>query len=207
MLLILMAAAAVSAVTNYLSHEPFTEVLIILAVVLLNAVLGVIQESKAEAAIEALQTMTAATSKVLRDGAVAELESSRLVPGDVVLLEAGDAVPADGRLLACASLQIEEAALTGESVPSAKSTDPLTGDVPLGDRRNMAYMGSTVSYGRGRMVVTATGMDTEMGKIGQDCRCPGPDGAGGDAAAKETDPAGQDAVLAGAGHLRVHFRV
>ena len=165
MLLILMAAAAVSAVTNYLSHEPFTEVLIILAVVLLNAVLGVIQESKAEAAIEALQTMTAATSKVLRDGAVAELESSRLVPGDVVLLEAGDAVPADGRLLACASLQIEEAALTGESVPSAKSTDPLTGDVPLGDRRNMAYMGSTVSYGRGRMVVTATGMDTEMGKI------------------------------------------
>ena len=165
MLLILMAAAAVSAVTNYLSHEPFTEVLIILAVVLLNAALGVIQESKAEAAIEALQTMTAATSKVLRDGAVAELESSRLVPGDVVLLEAGDAVPADGRLLACASLQIEEAALTGESVPSAKSTDPLTGDVPLGDRRNMAYMGSTVSYGRGRMVVTATGMDTEMGKI------------------------------------------
>ena len=165
MLLILMAAAAVSAVTNYLSHEPFTEVLIILAVVLLNAVLGVIQESKAEAAIEALQTMTAATSKVLRDGAVAELESSRLVPGDVVLLEAGDAVPADGRLLACASLQIEEAALTGESVPSAKSTDPLTGDVSLGDRRNMAYMGSTVSYGRGRMVVTATGMDTEMGKI------------------------------------------
>ena len=165
MLLILMAAAAVSAVTNYLSHEPFTEVLIILAVVLLNAALGVIQESKAEAAIEALQTMTAATSKVLRDGAVAELESSSLVPGDVVLLEAGDAVPADGRLLTCASLQIEEAALTGESVPSAKSTDPLTGDVSLGDRRNMAYMGSTVSYGRGRMVVTATGMDTEMGKI------------------------------------------
>ncbi len=165
MLLILMAAAAVSAVTNYLSHEPFTEVLIILAVVLLNAVLGVVQESKAEAAIEALQTMTAATSKVLRDGSVTELESSRLVPGDIVLLEAGDAVPADGRLLACASLQIEEAALTGESVPSAKSPEALTGEVTLGDRRNMAYMGSTVAYGRGRMVVTATGMDTEMGKI------------------------------------------
>ena len=165
MLLILMAAAAVSAVTNYLSHEPFTEVLIILAVVLLNAVLGVFQESKAEAAIEALQSMTAATSKVLRDGSVTELESSRLVPGDIVLLEAGDAVPADGRLLACASLQIEEAALTGESVPSAKSPEALTGEVTLGDRRNMAYMGSTVAYGRGRMVVTATGMDTEMGKI------------------------------------------
>ncbi len=165
MLLILMAAAAVSAVTNYLSHEPFTEVLIILAVVLLNAVLGVVQESKAEAAIEALQSMTAATSKVLRDGSVTELESSRLVPGDIVLLEAGDAVPADGRLLACASLQIEEAALTGESVPSSKSPEALTGEVTLGDRRNMAYMGSTVAYGRGRMVVTATGMDTEMGKI------------------------------------------
>ena len=198
MLLILMAAAAVSAVTNYLSHEPFTEVLIILAVVLLNAVLGVVQESKAEAAIEALQSMTAATSKVLRDGSVTELESSRLVPGDIVLLEAGDAVPADGRLLACASLQIEEAALTGESVPSAKSPEALTGEVTLGDRRNMAYMGSTVAYGRGRMVVTATGMDTEMGKI---------DGAGGDAAAKEADPAGENPVLAGAGHLRVHFRV
>ena len=165
MLLILMAAAAVSAVTNALSGESFTEVFIILVVVLLNAVLGVVQESKAEAAIEALQTMTAAKCKVLRDGHQVVIESSQLVPGDVVLLEAGDAVPADGRLLACASLQIEEAALTGESVPSAKSTDPLTGDVPLGDRRNMAYMGSTVSYGRGRMVVTATGMETEMGKI------------------------------------------
>ena len=165
MLLILMAAAAVSAATNALSGESFTEVFIILAVVLLNAVLGVVQESKAEAAIEALQSMTAATSKVLRDGSVTELESSRLVPGDIVLLEAGDAVPADGRLLACASLQIEEAALTGESVPSAKSPEALTGEVTLGDRRNMAYMGSTVAYGRGRMVVTATGMDTEMGKI------------------------------------------
>ena len=165
MLLILMAAAAVSAVTSILSGEKLTEVIIILAVVLLNAVLGVVQESKAEAAIEALQTMTAATSKVLRDGKIVVLHSADLVPGDVVLLEAGDAVPADGRLLESASLKIEEAALTGESVPSAKSTDPLTGDVPLGDRRNMAYMGSTVSYGRGRMVVTATGMDTEMGKI------------------------------------------
>ena len=165
MLLILMAAAAVSAVTNALSNESFTEVFIILAVVLLNAILGVVQESKAEAAIEALQTMTAAKCKVLRGGHQIVVESSQLVPGDVVVLEAGDAIPADGRLLECASLKIEEAALTGESVPSAKSTDPLTGDVPLGDRRNMAYMGSTVSYGRGRMVVTATGMDTEMGKI------------------------------------------
>ena len=166
MLLILMAAAAVSAVTNALSGESFTEVFIILVVVLLNAVLGVVQESKAEAAIEALQTMTAAKCKVLRDGHQVVIESSQLVPGDVVLLEAGDAVPADGRLLESASMKIEEAALTGESVPVTKAVGLLTGDnVPLGDRKNMCYMGSTVVYGRGKAVITATGMDTEMGKI------------------------------------------
>ena len=167
MLLILMAAAAMSAVTSILSGEKLTEVIIILAVVLLNAVLGVVQESKAEAAIEALQTMTAATSKVLRDGKITVLHSADLVPGDVVILEAGDAVPADGRLLESASLKIEEAALTGESVPVNKTAEAIDaqGDVPLGDRKNMCYMGSTVVYGRGRAVITATGMDTEMGKI------------------------------------------
>ncbi len=167
MLLILLAAAAVSAVTSILSHESLTEVFIILVVVLLNAVLGVVQESKAEAAIEALQTMTAATSKVLRDGKVTVLPSADLVPGDVVVLEAGDAVPADGRLLESASLKMEEAALTGESVPVNKTAEAITaqGDVPLGDRKNMCYMGSTVVYGRGSAVITATGMDTEMGKI------------------------------------------
>ena len=166
MLMILLAAAAVSAVTNALSGESFTEVFIILVVVLLNAVLGVIQESKAEAAIEALQSMTAAKCKVLRGGELKVIESSRLVPGDVVVLEAGDAVPADGRLLESASLKIEEAALTGESVPVNKAVEVIfDGDVPLGDRRNMCYMGSTVVYGRGRAVVTATGMGTEMGRI------------------------------------------
>lgn len=166
MLLILIAAAAVSAVTNALSNESFTEVFIILAVVLLNAILGVVQESKAEAAIEALQTMTAAKCKVLRGGHQIVVESSQLVPGDVVVLEAGDAIPADGRLLECASLKIEEAALTGESVPVTKAVELLTGsDVPLGDRKNMCYMGSTVVYGRGKAVITATGMDTETGKI------------------------------------------
>ena len=166
MLLILLAAAAVSAVTNALSGESFTEVFIILVVVLLNAVLGVIQESKAEAAIEALQSMTAAKCKVLRGGELKVIESSRVVPGDVVVLEAGDAVPADGRLLESASLKIEEAALTGESVPVNKAVEVIfDGDVPLGDRRNMCYMGSTVVYGRGRAVVTATGMGTEMGRI------------------------------------------
>lgn len=170
MLIILMAAAAVSAVTNYFSGEGFAEVFIIIIVVLLNAVLGVYQESKAEAAIEALQTMTAATSKVLRDGKQVLLHSSDLVPGDVVILEAGDAVPADGRLLESASLQIEEAALTGESVPVHKIVEALgldekSKDVPLGDRKNMCYMGSTVVYGRGSALITRTGMKTEMGKI------------------------------------------
>ncbi len=171
MLIILMVAAAVSALTGFLSNEPeWAEVIIILTVVLLNAVLGVIQESKAEAAIEALQTMTAATCKVLRDGKMVILHSADLVPGDVVLLEAGDAVPADGRIIENASLQIEEAALTGESVPVNKLIDALNltagqEEVPLGDRKNMCYMGSTVVYGRGKAVITETGMDTEMGKI------------------------------------------
>ncbi len=171
MLIILMIAAGVSAVTGMLSNEPeWAEVIIILTVVLLNAILGVIQESKAEAAIEALQTMTAATCKVLRDGKQVVLHSTDLVPGDIVILEAGDAVPADGRIIENASLKIEEAALTGESVPVNKLIDALylTGgqdEVPLGDRKNMCYMGSTVVYGRGKAVITGTGMDTEMGKI------------------------------------------
>ena len=170
MLIILMAAAAVSALTGMLAGESeWAEVIIILAVVLLNAILGVIQESKAEAAIEALQTMTAATCKVMREGKMVVLHSDELVPGDIVLLEAGDAVPADGRIIENASMKIEEAALTGESVPVSKVVDALglngQDNVPLGDRKNMCYMGSTVVYGRGKAVITATGMDTEMGKI------------------------------------------
>jgi len=171
MLIILLIAAGVSALTGMLAGEnEWAEVIIILAVVLLNAVLGVFQESKAEAAIEALQTMTAATCKVLRDGKMVVLHSDELVPGDIVLLEAGDAVPADGRIIENASLKIEEAALTGESVPVNKMLEALgmaegQEDVPLGDRKNMCYMGSTVVYGRGKAVITATGMDTEMGKI------------------------------------------
>lgn len=171
MLIILLVAAGVSALTGMLSGESeWADTIIILVVVLLNAVLGVIQESKAEAAIEALQTMTAATCKVLRDGKLTVLHSDMLVPGDVVILEAGDAVPADGRIIESASLKIEEAALTGESVPVNKMLDALgmaggQDDVPLGDRKNMCYMGSTVVYGRGKAVITATGMNTEMGKI------------------------------------------
>ena len=165
MLIILLAAAAVSAATDFIAGESFTESIIILVVVLLNAILGVIQESKAEAAIEALQTMTAAKCKVLRDEKTEVLESSNLVPGDVVILEAGDAVPADGRLIECASLKIEEAALTGESAPENKTVDTIAKDVTLGDRENMCYMGSTVVYGRGKAIITSTGMNTEMGKI------------------------------------------
>lgn len=170
MILVLIGAAVVSAVTASLSHEKegYADVIIILVVVILNAVLGVYQESKAEKAIEALQKMAAATSKVLRDGEIVTVKSEEIAVGDVLLLEAGDAVPADCRLFECASMKIEESALTGESVPVSKLVDKLTPkgqDVALGDRKNMAYMGSTVAYGRGKAVVTATGMHTEMGKI------------------------------------------
>ena len=167
MIIILLVAAAISGVTAAYSGESFTDVFIILIVVLINAVLGVYQESKAEKAIEALQEMTAATSKILRDGKMVMLRSEELVPGDVVILEAGDAVPADCRILESASLKAEEAALTGESVPVEKEVEAIQseGEVPLGDRRCMLYMGSTVVYGRGRAVVCSTGMNTEMGKI------------------------------------------
>ena len=170
MIIILLVAALISGVLAVVENESFADVIIILAVVIVNAVLGVYQENKAEKAIEALQEMSAATSKVLRDGKICIVRSEELVVGDVVLLEAGDAVPADGRLLQSASLKIEEAALTGESVPVTKFIDIINlsegeKDVPLGDRKNMVYMGSTVVYGRGTAVITATGMDTEMGKI------------------------------------------
>ncbi|MBE6632794.1 MAG: cation-translocating P-type ATPase [Ruminococcaceae bacterium] len=170
MIIILLVAAAISGVLAVYEGEGFADVIIILAVVLINAILGVYQESKAEKAIEALQEMSAATSKVLRDGVLRIVHSEDLVVGDVVLLEAGDAVPADARILENASLKIEEAALTGESVPVTKMAEVIeladnAKDVSLGDRKNMVYMGSTVVYGRGTVVVTATGMDTEMGKI------------------------------------------
>ena len=170
MIIILIIAAAVSGVLAVLQGESFADVIIILAVVIINAVLGVYQENKAEKAIEALQEMSAATSKVFRDGYIQTVRSEDLVVGDVVLLEAGDAVPADGRILESASLKIEEAALTGESVPVDKTIEPLSlqggnKDISLGDRKNMVYMGSTVAYGRGVAAITATGMDTEMGRI------------------------------------------
>lgn len=169
MIIILIVAAVISGVTSFYSGESFADVIIILAVVIINAVLGILQESKAEKAIEALQEMSAATSKVLRDGKITSIRSEELVVGDVVILEAGDSVPADGRIIECASMKVEEAALTGESVPVDKTADAMElgadKDVPLGDRKNMVYMGSTVVYGRGAAVICAAGMDTEMGKI------------------------------------------
>ena len=169
MIIILLVAAALSSVIAVLENESFVETIIILIVVVVNAILGVYQENKAEKALEALQEMAAATSRVLRDGKIISVRSEELVVGDVVLLEAGDAVPADGRIIESNSLKIEEAALTGESVPVDKFINILMlGDakeVPLGDRKNMVYMGSTVVYGRGAAVITETGMDTEMGKI------------------------------------------
>ena len=175
MTIILIVAAAISGFVEIYNgvasgHWQFpADVVIIMAVVLINAILGVLQESKAEKAIEALQEMSAATSKVLRDGKLTTVHSEDLVVGDVIILEAGDSVPADARIIECASMKVEEAALTGESVPVDKK-DGVIGskdndEVPLGDRKNMVFMGSTVVYGRGQAVVVGTGMDTEMGKI------------------------------------------
>ncbi len=161
MIFILLAAAILSGILG-----EWTDTVIILLVVILNAVLGVIQENKAEQALEALKSMSSPMAKIRRDGQVMEIKSEELVPGDIVLLEAGNVVPADLRVLESASLQTEEAALTGESLPSDKLAGVLEGtDLALGDRTNMAYMSSSVTYGRGVGVVTATGMLTEVGRI------------------------------------------
>ena len=171
MVIMLIVAAVISAVTGMIQGEPeWADVIIIMTVVIINSVLGVVQEAKSEQALEALQQMSAAQSKVIRNGKMEHLPSAELVPGDIVLLEAGDSVPADCRILESASMKIEEAALTGESVPVEKHVEAIAlaadaDDVPLGDRKNMCYMGSTVVYGRGKAVVAGTGMKTEMGKI------------------------------------------
>lgn len=164
MIIILLVAAVLSVITT--GGHDWADAVIILAVVVLNAAFGVYQEGQAEAAIEALKNMSSPVARVLRDGHVVEVDSKDLVPGDVVMLEAGDVVPADMRLLEANSLKIEEAALTGESVPVEKDlTVTLEADAGIGDRVNMAYQNSNVTYGRGIGVVTNTGMFTEVGKI------------------------------------------
>ena len=164
MIIILLVAAALSVITE--GMHGLTDACIILAVVVLNAAFGVYQEGQAEAAIEALKNMSSPLARVRRDGHVVEIDSRELVPGDIVLLEAGDVVPADMRLLEAASLKIEEAALTGESVPVEKDiTETVEAEAGIGDRVNMGYQNSNVTYGRGTGVVTNTGMYTEVGKI------------------------------------------
>ncbi len=171
MTIVLIIAAIVSAVTAVYAHESLTDTVIILAVVLINACLGVYQESKAEAAIEALQQVAAATAKVIRGGHQKTIRADEVVRGDLLILEAGDSVPADARIVECASMKTQEAALTGESTDVDKLDTALApadnGEVPLGDRKNMVYMGSIVTYGRGHAVVTGTGMNTEMGAIAE----------------------------------------
>lgn len=168
MILILLVATVISFVIACYSGEPteFFEPVLILVIVILNAVMGVLQESKAEKALEALQSLSAPKARVLRDGKEEIIDASKLVPGDVILLEAGDFVPADARLIQASSLKSEEAALTGESVPSEKdASKEIEEKAPLGDRHNMVFSGCSITYGHAKALVTATGMKTEMGKI------------------------------------------
>ncbi len=168
MIIILLLAAAVSFVVACFGHDPmeFFEPLLILLIVVLNAVLGMVQEAKAEKALDALKNMSAPHARVLRDGKEQVIDAAQLVPGDVIRLEAGDFIPADARLLKSVSLKSEESALTGESVPSEKDAAALVEEkAPLGDRSNMVFSGCSVTYGTATAVVTGTGMNTEMGKI------------------------------------------
>ena len=167
LVILLLAATAISAGLWLVEREsdlPY-EAIAIAAVVLLNAIMGYVQESRAESAVAALREMAAALARVVRDGGPQSVPAAELVPGDVIVLEEGDTVPADARLIHSTALHAAEAALTGESVPVSKSVDAAAGDMPLGDRDNMVFSGTAVSYGRGRAVVVATGMNTEMGRI------------------------------------------
>lgn len=168
MIIILLVAAVVSFVIACIEQNPkeFFEPVLILVIVVLNAIMGVVQESKAEKALDALKNMSAPHARVLRDGKEQVVQAVDLVPGDIILLEAGDFVPADARLLKSVSLKSEESALTGESVPSEKDDEAqVKENAPLGDRSNMVFSGCSITYGTARAVVTATGMETEMGKI------------------------------------------
>ncbi len=167
MIIVLIFAAGVSGFIGWMEGEGFTDAIIILAIVIINAIIGTAQEAKAEKALDALEKLSSPHCKVVRDGVVTVIPSRELVPGDVVVLETGDAVPADMRLTEAVNLKIEEAALTGESVPVEKNTDAITGEVPLGDRLDMAFSSTGVSYGRGRGIVVATGMSSEVGRIAQ----------------------------------------
>lgn len=165
MIIVLIVAGIVSGVVGHLNGEGFTDTIIILAIVLINAIIGVSQEAKAEKSLDALKRMSAPHCTVVRDGKAEIIESRMLVPGDIVEIETGNSIPADLRLVEAVNLKVQEAALTGESVPSEKNTATITDEVSLGDRHNMAFQSCAVTYGRGRGIVTATGADTEVGKI------------------------------------------
>ncbi len=165
MIIVLLIAAAISGVTGYMNGEGMTDALIILVILVANAIIGMVQESKAEKSLDALERMAAPRCKVVRNGERRIIESRELVPGDIVEIETGDSIPADLRLTEAINLKVQEAALTGESVPVEKSTESVEGDVSIGDRVNMAFASCSVTYGRGRGIVVATGTDSEMGKI------------------------------------------
>ena len=165
MIIVLLIAAAISGVTGYMNGEGMTDALIILVILVANAIIGMVQESKAEKSLDALERMAAPRCKVVRDGERRIIESRELVPGDIVEIETGDSIPADLRLTEAINLKVQEAALTGESVPVEKSTESIEGDASIGDRVNMAFASCSVTYGRGRGIVVATGPDSEMGKI------------------------------------------
>ena len=166
MIIVLLVAAVISGIVGYLHGEGFVDALIILFIVILNALIGTIQEAKAEQSLEALEKMSAPHCKVIRDGQVEVIESRELVPGDLVILDTGDAIPADLRLIEAINLKVQDAALTGESVPEEKFTEPIEEEnTPLGDRDNLGFSSSTVTYGRGKGIVIETGMNTEVGKI------------------------------------------
>jgi Ca2+-transporting ATPase len=166
MIIVLLVAAVISGVVGVMEGEGLLDTWIILGILVVNALIGAVQEKKAESSLEALKELASPLSKVLRDGAVTETNTKDLVPGDIVILETGAVIPADLRLTEAVNLKIQEASLTGESLPADKSTDTLEGeDIPLGDRKNMAFSSGMVTYGRGRGIVVATGMETEVGRI------------------------------------------
>ncbi len=166
MIIVLLIAAAISGVIGYLHGEGFTDAIIILAIIIINAIIGVAQEAKAEQSLEALEKMTVPQCKVIRGGQAQVIESRELVPGDIVLLDTGDAIPADLRLAEAINLKVQDAALTGESVPEEKFIAAIPEDnVALGDRDNLGFSSSIVTYGRGKGIVIGTGMHTEVGKI------------------------------------------
>ncbi|MDR2979110.1 MAG: calcium-translocating P-type ATPase, PMCA-type [Bacteroidales bacterium] len=165
MIIVLLIAATISGVVGVLEGEGFTDAIIILAIIILNAIIGTVQEAKAEKSLEALEKLSSPHCKVIRNGQLHVIESKELVPGDLVVIETGDAVPADLRLTETVNLKIQEAAMTGESVPEEKFTDKIYGEVSLGDRDNMAFGSTNVTYGRGKGIVTTIGMQSEVGKI------------------------------------------